>query len=70
MWREAAGNWEVIDGQQRLTTLYLIVKYLRDSNWLPRAKVNYSLAYETRENSREYLDTLNPALRHSNIDFH
>lgn len=70
MWREAAGNWELIDGQQRLTTLYLIVKYLRDSNWLPRAKVNYSLAYETRENSREYLDTLNPALRHSNIDFH
>lgn len=70
MWREAAGNWELIDGQQRLTTLYLIVKYLRDSNWLPRAKVNYTLAYETRENSREYLDTLDPALRTSNIDFH
>src|SRR4051794_15309754 len=70
MWREAAGNWELIDGQQRLTTLYLIVKYLRDSNWLPRAKVNYSLAYETRDNSREYLDTLAPSLRHSNIDFH
>lgn len=70
MWREAEGNWELIDGQQRLTTLYLIVKYLRDSNWLPRAKVNYSLAYETRENSREYLDSLGPELRHSNIDFH
>lgn len=70
MWREAHGNWELIDGQQRLTTLYLIVKYLRDSNWLPRAKVNYSLAYETRENSREYLETLDPELRHSNIDFH
>ena len=70
MWREAEGNWELIDGQQRLTTLYLIVKYLRDSNWLPRAKVNYSLTYETRENSREYLDSLDPDLRHSNIDFH
>lgn len=70
MWREAEGNWELIDGQQRLTTLYLIVKYLRDSNWLPRAKVNYSLTYETRENSREYLGTLDPSLRHSNIDFH
>ena len=70
MWREDDGNWELIDGQQRLTTLYLIVKYLRDSDWLPRARVNYSLAYETRENSREYLDSLEPELRHSNIDFH
>ncbi len=69
-WRESSGNWELIDGQQRLTTLYLIVRYLRDSNWLPRAKVNYSLTYETRENSRKYLDTLDPALRHENIDFH
>lgn len=69
-WRESEGNWELIDGQQRLTTLYLIVKYLRDSNWLPRAKVNYSLSYETRENSRGYLETLDPALRHANIDFH
>lgn len=70
MQRESDGAWELIDGQQRLTTLYLIVKYLRDSNWLPRAKVNYWLTYETRENSRNYLDTLAPALRHSNIDFH
>ena len=70
MRRASEGTWELIDGQQRLTTLYLIVKYLRDSNWLPRAKVNYWLTYETRENSREYLDTLEPALRHSNIDFH
>jgi len=22
MWRKAEGNWELIDGQQRLTTLY------------------------------------------------
>jgi hypothetical protein len=69
-WRESECSWELIDGQQRLTTLYLIVKYFRDSNWLPRAKVNYSLTYETRENSRKYLETLDPALRHTNIDFH
>ena len=60
----------LIDGQQRLTTLYLIAKYMSQSNWLPRAKVNYSLLYETRENSGEYLESLDPALRHSNIDFH
>jgi hypothetical protein len=70
MWRESKSNWELIDGQQRLTTLYLIVKYLRDSNYLPRARVNYWLVYETREDSRKFLDTLDPDLRHSNIDFH
>ena len=69
-WRESDRNWELIDGQQRLTTLYLVVKYLRDSNWLPRAKVNYSLRYETREGSRKYLDSLDPTLRKANIDFH
>lgn len=68
--REEQNSWELIDGQQRLTTLYLIAKYMSESNWLPRAKVNYSLLYETRENSGEYLESLDPALRHSNIDFH
>jgi Protein of unknown function DUF262 len=69
-WRKEEGNWELIDGQRRLTTLLLIVKYLRDSNWLPRAKVNYSLTYETRENSRRYLETLDSSLRGTHIDFH
>lgn len=62
-------RWALVDGQQRLTTLYLIVRYLR-AEVLPTAKVNYSLTYETRDHSREYLDSLDPERRTENIDFH
>jgi hypothetical protein len=62
-------SWEVVDGQQRLTTLYLIVRYLREE-LLPTAKVNYSLTYATRARSREYLESLDPARRAESIDFH
>jgi hypothetical protein len=61
-------TWELIDGQQRLTTLYLILKHIRIA--LPSAAVNYSLTYETRQNSRAYLETLEPERRNENIDFH
>src|SRR4051794_20489978 len=47
-------SWELIDGQQRLTTLYLIFKYLKDTH-LPNAGPNYSMTYETRPGSKEYL---------------
>src|SRR5687768_18576698 len=33
--RMADGRWELIDGQQRLTTLYLILLYIRRENLLP-----------------------------------
>jgi hypothetical protein len=60
--------WELVDGQQRLTTLFLVTKYI--STKLQDAQVQYSLTYETRENSREYLDTLDPSRREENIDFY
>jgi hypothetical protein len=57
--------WEVVDGQQRLTTLYLIWKFL---NGHP----HYELSYETRERSKEFLSEIS-GKNHSdinNIDFH
>ena len=41
--------WEVIDGQQRLTTIYLILKYLGENSF-------YSIEYGTREGFDEFLD--------------
>lgn len=41
--------WEVIDGQQRLTTIYLILKYLGESSF-------YSIEYGTRMGFDEFLD--------------
>ena len=62
------GSWELVDGQQRLTTLYLIFQYLKGTH-LPSATTNYSINYETREGSKDYLSRLSEADAGSNIDF-
>ncbi len=62
------GHYELIDGQQRLTTIYLIYKYL--------SKVNpsfhepaFSLDYQTRSGSAEFLKILDVSKEDENIDF-
>ena len=42
------GSWEVIDGQQRLTTLFIILSVLEE-------KSLYSIEYETRDDSKDFL---------------
>ena len=42
--------WEVIDGQQRLTTTFLILKTLENKT--------FSLHYSTRERSRDFLENI------------
>lgn len=61
-------SWELIDGQQRLTTLYLIFQYLKRGP-LPTAGPNYSITYETRPGSKEWLQLLTKEDANSNIDF-
>ncbi|MBP0622884.1 GmrSD restriction endonuclease domain-containing protein [Cupriavidus consociatus] len=64
------GEWELVDGQQRLTTLYLLFRYLRDSGLKPMIELDYRITYETRAKSAEYLDSLDAERRVENIDFH
>lgn len=45
------GSWEVIDGQQRLTTLFIILSVLEE-------KSLYSIEYETRNDSKDFLKNL------------
>lgn len=60
------GCWEIIDGQQRLTTIYLLYKYLMlkkgwDEETLMEeedGKALYHLRYATREESSEFLQSL------------
>lgn len=61
---EESGAWEVIDGQQRLTTLYIIMSCL-DSLF----EVKYSIEYETRPGSQQFLDNIDEADT-SNIDYY
>lgn len=43
--------YNVIDGQQRLTTIFLIIKYLQNENF-------FSLSYETRKGSKDFLSNI------------
>lgn len=62
-------RFEVIDGQQRLTTLYLILYYLNQDFIESKRDKIFSLDYQTREKSKEYLK--NPEIEdNSNIDFY
>ena len=49
------GAFEVIDGQQRLTTIYLILHYLNQDFVEARRDKLYSIDYETRSNTKEFL---------------
>jgi hypothetical protein len=70
-WRSDRSAWELIDGQQRLTTLYLIFQYMKDPErgW-KRSGADYELEYETRPGSAEFLMQPTKDLAPSNIDFH
>lgn len=65
-------HWELVDGQQRLTTLYLILLYMHNTG-LNRVDPPYQLHYETRPGSSEFIKRLGSAEQadeHSNIDYY
>ena len=66
--RKQNDRYELIDGQQRLTTLYILLNFIQ-KKYKPRIKLNYSLNYETRTDSEAFLDSIDERLAESNIDF-
>jgi hypothetical protein len=56
-------GWELVDGQQRLTTLYLLVRALG-------GEPCWTLRYETRHQSAQYLAQPDAERASTNIDFH
>ena len=60
---KSVGKWEVIDGQQRLTTIYIILRCLGSNE-------PYSLEYATRGKSREFLLNMDKYDENENIDFY
>lgn len=62
------GTYIVIDGQQRLTTIHIILTYLSDILQL-LGKKKYSIHYETREGSAEFLEHIDCERRSENIDY-
>lgn len=68
--------YEVIDGQQRLTTIFLLIHYINQM-WKGMFKLNeFSLSYQTRKSSTEFLNNLRidissdkDIINNQNIDF-
>jgi Arc/MetJ family transcription regulator len=63
------GIWEVVDGQQRLTTTFLILRHLDDA-LAQRGRRRFRLSYETRHASAAFLENIRPEDARRNIDFH
>lgn len=61
------GNYELIDGQQRLTTLYLILSCIKEM--LPKTFLNYEITYQTREDTYNFLKKIDVNKKEENIDF-
>lgn len=68
--KKRENDFEVIDGQQRLTTIFLILNYLnQDFVELRRDKL-FELEYETRIGTKKFLLTLGTEINSQNIDFY
>lgn len=61
------GSLELIDGQQRLTSIFLILKYMRQS--INSIEQKFFLKYDTRPKSEEFLATLDEERSEDCIDF-
>lgn len=60
-------QYNLIDGQQRLTTIYILLRYAQ--HYFPFFKTNFSFEYETRKDTQVFLDKMDPQLAQTNIDF-
>lgn len=66
--KDPEGRYELIDGQQRLTTLYIIYKFMRTI--FPVVDIKYTLTYQTRSKCEEFFNNMDDdILAETNIDF-
>ena len=67
--RRGPNEWELVDGQQRLTTIYLILRALKKvAEILGRGC--YEISYQTRAGSADFLKQPTPEGAQQYIDYH
>lgn len=75
-------QYDLIDGQQRLTTIYILLRYAHQNFETDYAhqdfetdyahqnfEPQFSFKYETREKTQAFLENMDPQLAQTNIDF-
>ena len=65
---ETNDRYELVDGQQRLTTLYLLQAFLVKENI--QQEICYSLEYETRQGTKSFLENIEIDKAEDNVDFY
>lgn len=61
--------YELIDGQQRLTTIYLIYRYMYSASGGFLDEPKFKLRYETRKKSEDFLMEVDMTQKEDNVDF-
>ncbi|MEQ9403570.1 MAG: DUF262 domain-containing protein [Cyclobacteriaceae bacterium] len=62
-------SWIVIDGQQRLTTIHLILTYLSQM-LITRERKNFGITYQTRPDSESFLNAPDLKRKNENVDYY
>ena len=68
--RRGDGSYELIDGQQRLTSLFIILKYMKRRHPDLVETIDFSLEYETRPHSGAFLNDIELSQKNTNIDYY
>jgi len=68
--RPDAGDFEVVDGQQRLTTLLLVMRHFNERLAERYRQTLFRLDYKTRPNLDAFLDDPSEAAANNNVDFY
>jgi len=65
----ADGDYEVVDGQQRLTTIYILLTFLKDMVTM-LGKTRFQISFETRGEANEpFLQNIDLSRAEENVDF-
>ncbi len=67
--KRGINDFELIDGQQRLTTILILLNYIKQE-YVPRTEIKFQLQYETRGATETFLKNINENDAHKNIDFY
>lgn len=65
--KRGESEYELIDGQQRFTTIFILLNYLKQQG-MP-LQIEYTIDYETRKETAKFLGNINKSDAEKNIDF-